>query len=93
MTHIFALPPQPVVRDASTLKQSLTAELDRQDITLDGTAVTRIDTAGLQLLLAFVIDRQRAGLATRWHSPTPALRDAAELAGLAEALGLPQSLP
>ncbi len=93
MSHVFSLPSQPVVRDASALKQSLTAELARQDITLDGTAVTRIDTAGLQLLLAFVIDRRRAGLATRWHSPTSALRDAAELAGLAEALGLPQSLP
>src|SRR5579871_921325 len=55
-------------------------------IDIDGSAVERIDTAGVQLLAAVV----RAGASLNWRAASPALVHAATILGLASWLGLPE---
>jgi anti-anti-sigma regulatory factor len=57
-------------------------------IVLDGSAVTRIDATGLQLLAALFRDRRARGAAVSWSAASEALRTAASLCGLAELLSL-----
>jgi anti-anti-sigma regulatory factor len=84
------LPSQCALRDARALQTTLTALLATPaEVTLDASAVQRIDTATLQLLVAFAIARRAAGRALRWHSPTTVLVGAAERLGLEGALQLP----
>ena len=60
--------------DAGELKSALCALLPQDGtVTLDGTAVERIDTAALQLLAAFVRDRRLAGAALQWRAVSPAV--------------------
>jgi ABC-type transporter Mla MlaB component len=58
-------------------------------LTLDVSALQRIDTAGLQLLAAFVRDRRAAGRAVAWGGRAAALEAAAVLLGLNHMLELP----
>lgn len=82
--QILALPAQLDIAHAGELKQTLDAALAaKSPLILDAAAVEQVDTAGLQLLLAF----QRAR-AVHWRDAAPALRDAAALAGLSAALAL-----
>ncbi|MGC8518405.1 MAG: STAS domain-containing protein [Steroidobacteraceae bacterium] len=75
--------------NAGELKSALCA-LRSQDgtVTLDGTAVERIDTAALQLLAAFVRDRRLAGTSLQWQSASPAMHSAARLLGMDTMLAL-----
>lgn len=57
------------------------------DIVFDGSRINVIDTAGLQLLVAFVRER---GAGVLWENPSYALRRAATLLGLETYLGLPR---
>lgn len=59
-------------------------------VSLDGRRVEKIDTAGLQALLAGHQALSRAGKSVRWAGCSPQLKAAAQLLGLAEALGLPE---
>lgn len=75
---------------ASTLKESLAGLLDEpQPITLDITALQRIDTAGLQVLTAFIRERAGHGRTVEWRGTAPALTSAAQLLGLTSLLRLP----
>lgn len=57
---------------------------------LDGSAVVTVDTAGAQLLVAFVRAAQAQGVAVRWREAVaPALSECARRLGLHEALELP----
>jgi len=86
----FALTAECLIAGASTLKQSLASLLDEpRPITLDITALQRIDTAGLQLLAAFVRERAGHDRAVEWQGTAPALTSAAQLLGLTTLLGLP----
>jgi ABC-type transporter Mla MlaB component len=79
-----------LVSGASTLKESLASLLDEpQPITLDITALQRIDTAGLQVLTAFIRERTAHGRTVEWRGISPALRSAAHLLGLTSLLELP----
>jgi ABC-type transporter Mla MlaB component len=87
---VLALAAECLVAGASALKESLATLLDEpQPITLDITALQRIDTAGLQVLTAFVRERASHGRAVEWHGAAPALSGAAQLLGLTSLLGLP----
>ena len=87
---VLALAAECVVAGASALKESLAGLLDEpQPITLDITSLQRIDTAGLQVLTAFVRERASHGRAVEWHGAAPALTGAAQLLGLTSLLGLP----
>jgi ABC-type transporter Mla MlaB component len=78
------------VAQAETLKSELGRRLQRpQPVTVDVSALQRIDTAGLQLLAAFVRDRRTAGHAVAWRGRAAALETAAGLLGLRAMLELP----
>jgi anti-anti-sigma regulatory factor len=71
------------VAEADTLKSELAHRLGESGtITIDVTALQRIDTAGLQLLAAFVRDRRTVGRTVAWRGRAPALEAAAGLLGL-----------
>ena len=50
----------------------------------------RVDTAGLQLLIAFLRAAHDRGLTVTWQEVGSALTSSAQLLGLADALELPQ---
>ena len=77
------LPADCTVAQADTLKSELVRRLQQAGpLTVDVSALERIDTAGLQLLAAFVRDRRVAGRALAWRGRAPALEAAAALLGL-----------
>lgn len=76
------------VKDAAALKTSLcAAALDSADVTLDASAVERVDTATIQLLCAFVRDRSSRNQGVTWRGESQALQDAARLLGVRALLG------
>ena len=89
-TATLALTAECLVSGASTLKESLAGLLDEpQPVTLDITALQRIDTAGLQVLTAFIRERVGHGRTVEWRGTAPALTSAAQLLGLTALLRLP----
>jgi phospholipid transport system transporter-binding protein len=79
----------PTIRTINTLQAELAERLDESgNVQIDGTAVDRVDTAGLQLLAAFVRDLQAEARSVEWIGCSAALRRAANASGLAVALGL-----
>jgi phospholipid transport system transporter-binding protein len=77
------------VAAADALKSELVRRLEEPErVTLDVGALQRIDTAGLQLLAAFVRDRRTAGRAIEWRGQASALEAAAGLLGLNDMLEL-----
>jgi ABC-type transporter Mla MlaB component len=84
------LAPDCTVAEADALKSELAARLQASEpVTVDVSAVQRIDTAGLQLLAAFVRDRRTAGRVVAWRGRAPVLDAAAGLLGLRDMLELP----
>lgn len=78
------------VAEADSLKSELARRLDESEpVTVDVSALQRIDTAALQLLAAFVRDRRTAGRAVTWRGRAAALETAAGLLGLNDMLELP----
>jgi len=79
-----------MVSDAAALKEHLGALLaEPRPVTLDISALQRIDTAGLQVVTAFVRERTGNGLAVEWRGTAPVLTTAAQLLGLTSILNLP----
>jgi phospholipid transport system transporter-binding protein len=77
------------VAEADSLKAELVRRLSAPaPVTVDVGALQRIDTAGLQLLAAFVRDRRTAGRAVIWRGRASALDAAAGLLGLNDMLEL-----
>lgn len=77
------------VKDAAALKTSLCAFANEStDVTLDVSAVERVDTATMQLLCAFVRDRSGRKQSVTWRGESQALQDAVRLLGVGELLGL-----
>jgi ABC-type transporter Mla MlaB component len=78
------------VAEADALKTALAQRLSEPGtVTVDVSALQRIDTAGLQLLAVFVRDRRTLGRAVAWRGRAAALEAAAGLLGLHEMLELP----
>lgn len=88
MTPI-GLPVDCRIAGLETLHRQLREALGAAQCTLDGGAVERVDTAALQLLLAFRRDAQMRGQQASWAAVSAALREAANLLGLAQTLALP----
>ena len=87
----LALAAECTVAEADALKSELMRRLDEPEpVTVDVSALQRIDTAGLQLLAAFVRDRRTAGRAVAWRGRASALDSAAGLLGLYDMLELPR---
>ncbi|HET9107185.1 MAG TPA: STAS domain-containing protein [Steroidobacteraceae bacterium] len=79
----LALAAECTLAQADALQAELARRLDEpQRVIVDVSALQRIDTAGLQLLAAFVQDRRTAGRAVEWRGRAAALDAAAGLLGL-----------
>ena len=85
----LTLAAQCTLAEAESLKSELARRLEHSGtVIVDTSALERIDTAGLQLLAAFVRDRRMAGRAVQWRGPAGALESAAALLGLGRMLEL-----
>jgi len=75
--------------EADALKAELARRVAASEpIIVDVSALRRIDTAGLQLLAAFVRDRRTGGRIVQWRGQAAALELAAGLLGLKDMLEL-----
>jgi ABC-type transporter Mla MlaB component len=72
-------------------EELLRALEDGLPVAIDLSEVARIDTAGLQLLLAFVLDMRRNGRAVKCVAASAPVLQGARLAGICELLGLPSA--
>jgi ABC-type transporter Mla MlaB component len=71
------------IRDCSTLKADLSAVLaEPASVSIDVSALERIDTAAIQLLCAFVRDRKGRQLGVTFSGKSAALTEAARLLGV-----------
>ena len=83
------LPGEPGIRDAAELHQQLLAAVDHAaGVTIDASAITRVDSAILQLLTVFVIERKSQGQPVVWKQPSEVFCRAARMIDLADPLGL-----
>jgi len=80
-----SLPPILTLSNLTALQEQLQRHLG-QRVQLSGAQVEGVDTASLQLLLAF---KKLEDTAVRWVAPSPKLCKAAHLLGLTSELGLP----
>ena len=77
------------VKDAAALKSSLCALANQSAaVTLDTSAVERVDTATMQLLCAFVRDRGARNQSVVWRGVSQALNDAVRLLGVGALLNV-----
>jgi ABC-type transporter Mla MlaB component len=60
-------------------------------VTLDASAVERVDTATMQLLCAFARDRSARNQSIVWRGQSQALNDAVRLLGVQELLGFEEA--
>jgi ABC-type transporter Mla MlaB component len=89
-SNTLVLAAECTVSDAGSLKERLASLLDApQAVTLDITALQRIDTAGMQVITAFVRERAGHGRPVEWQGTAPVLASAAHLLGLTSLLKLP----
>jgi anti-anti-sigma regulatory factor len=78
------------IREAADLRGQLLSRLEAgQALQIDGSQVERIDTAGVQLLVAFAIDCMERGIVFAWSARSPALEDAVGQLGVAALLESP----
>src|SRR3546814_11933566 len=64
-------------RSLAELRAQLAPTFEMTVLRIDGSAISRVHGATLQLLAAFCRDRTAAGHVTHWQSPSTVLRDAA----------------
>lgn len=88
----LTIPADAGISSAKALRAMLAEHInDPQPVAIDAGSVTRISTASVQLLLAFVHCRNGAHRSTHWLAVSPALVESATWLGLAERLHLPES--
>ena len=85
------LDPVITLAEVSHLKESLLGYIGARQIQVDVSKVEHIDTAGLQLLLAFSKVFKKQGGKIIWLGWSAAYSNTAELLGLTAALGLEES--
>jgi anti-anti-sigma regulatory factor len=79
------------LREAEALKLALLAAEDSSgDFIIDGSGVTRVDTAGLQLLIGFAMRLELTGRRLVWNEVSKPLRSTALQGGLGALLRLPE---
>jgi len=77
------------IQQVSDLKTELESAVSTgEDVLLNASEVASIDTAGLQLLVAFVQHAALKKCTLEWQSPSDAFIETAELMGLSAALQL-----
>ena len=89
---VLALAPECTISDIAPLQKGLTSLLEHpSSVTLDIEAVQRIDTAAMQMVAAFVRERESHGRQVQWRGSAPVFGSAARLLGLAPMLHLPDA--
>ncbi|AFJ03486.1 anti-anti-sigma regulatory factor (antagonist of anti-sigma factor) [Methylophaga frappieri] len=79
----IALPERLTIAEAPACYERLVAALVAgQPVSVDASQVTRVDAAGLQLLLGFARQAQQLSLPLQWQAITPSLQEAVDIAGL-----------
>ena len=86
---VIALPSQCLLRDVVEYRARLLNCMDALSVSIDASAVERIDTAFMQVLLAFVRDRIAAHASVAWLNINDTFIGAAKVLGLQSALALP----
>ena len=77
------------LRDALDMQfQLLAVDFGESEVLLDGSAVENIDTAGLQMLVAFAKHYASRGRRLQWLAASPELLRGSRLLGLDGVLGL-----
>jgi anti-anti-sigma factor len=77
------------VANAAALKKELGKALRRKSpFDLDGSAIDRVDAAGLQILTSFIAETRRREKEVRWVAASNALKSASRISGLAANLVL-----
>lgn len=87
----FQLPENLTIANVHGLHEQLEALVgqdDQDNIVIQANAVTRADTAGIQLLLAFVNSAKEHQISLDWKDPSEKLISAANVLGLENALGI-----
>lgn len=88
---VIDLPAQCLLRDAVEYQQRLLKCVDIASVEIDVGAVQRIDTAFVQVLLAFARSRNEANQAIVWRHVNPVFAEAVCLLGLRSALAVPDA--
>jgi phospholipid transport system transporter-binding protein len=84
------LPATCTIHEARALQAHLLEQLDRPGpCEIDGGAVQQVDTAGVQLVLAFALDCLERNLPYIWKSRSPALEEAIRVLGVGALLEYP----
>jgi anti-anti-sigma regulatory factor len=87
---VLLLAPDCTIREADQLKQQLLEHLDAPEpLFVDGSAVEKADTAGVQLLVAFALDCMERGISFGWPGRSRALESAIATLGVAPLLECP----
>lgn len=91
---VVAIGPDLGIEAAADLKALLLPHFQsKRSVVIDAHAVEKVHSASLQLLYAFVRDREQAGHATLIESSSAPLIDAARLLGMSAALGMDEETP
>ncbi|HVP35020.1 MAG TPA: STAS domain-containing protein [Steroidobacteraceae bacterium] len=86
---VLRLPAQCTIRDAAALLGRLLLHIEQSSpVYIDAAQVERVDTATLQLLVAFLHDRKSEQRAVVWLDVSEAMMRAARALGLARELAL-----
>jgi len=91
--RVIALPADFRLGSVAEVKAELIDAFDAPASQLDAAGVERVDTAALQLLVAFRREATARGQAPGWLGVSEVMRDAAGVLGLAQALELPAPMP
>jgi anti-anti-sigma regulatory factor len=87
--RVLRLPAQCTIRDAALLLEQLMLHVEHSEpVYIDAAQVERIDTAALQLLVAFLQDRKAEQRAVVWLDCSEAMVRAARALGLSRDLAL-----
>ena len=80
------------LRDSIDMQfQLLAVDFGDSDVLVDGSAVERIDTAGLQMLVSFTRHQATRGKTVKWTAVSQELSRGSQLLGLNALLGLPDT--
>lgn len=83
------LPAHLTISKVQSLQEILvkfTDDRNKDHLIIHAAEVERVDTAGIQLLYAFVQEARRRGITLEWDNPSQKLAAAAELLGMVSAL-------
>ena len=78
------------INSIATLKNILLQAISvKKPLIFHSNEITRIDTAGLQLLLSFTLELKKNNLSWQWEKPSSTLIKTARILGMSKLLKIP----